>query len=471
MCFCAPRILAQASIPLAVTVDNSHQESRSSTYLVFPFENESRIASLNWLGEGLSELTVERLQDRGLKMLSRHERLATLEKIGLPDSARFSHATLIRIAGEADADVVIFGRFVSDGKTVTIEARVMRISPPSLSPTLAETVPMQDLLRAHARLSWQILCEVDQKNCPAGGANRDESSFTDPPPSLRLDAFENYVRGMTGPDDETRIRLLREASRFEPAWYRPPFELGQIYFERRDCESALPWLSRVPPDRPDGLEAGFDTGVCHLLRNDAARGEAAFSGLIERSRESELKQRFPEFPELHNNLGIAHLRLTKYFEAEAEFERASALDPDEPNYFVNLGIAKLSGKQAAAAVASFERARKLDPDDKEARLLLIATLESIGRTADAAAIRAEPMENSAHATTSNPSASPSAGSKTNAQVSAQVDGGINLQDPAALGRLARMSKDLDLGYLKPVNETPASHASSVQRPRKTGEPR
>jgi hypothetical protein len=30
--------------------------------LIFPFQNDSRMASLDWLGEGLSELTAERLK-------------------------------------------------------------------------------------------------------------------------------------------------------------------------------------------------------------------------------------------------------------------------------------------------------------------------------------------------------------------------------------------------------------------------
>ena len=173
-------VSAQAGSPRVsclVCLSRINPENHPGTYLVFPFENESRIANLDWLGEGLSELTVERLQDRGLTVLSRQERLAALEKIGLPDSARFSHATLVKIAAEADADEVIYGRFVSDGKTVTLEARVLRISPPSLSPPLTQTGSMQDLLRAHARLSWQILCALEQKNCLPEGANRGRIEF------------------------------------------------------------------------------------------------------------------------------------------------------------------------------------------------------------------------------------------------------------------------------------------------------
>ena len=427
-----------APAPQAAAPRAPSSESRSTTILVFPFEDASHIATLNWLGEGLSELTTERLQDRGANVLLRQDRLATLEKIGLPDSARFSHATLVKIAGEADADVVIYGRYVSDGKTVTLEARVLRISPPSLSAPFTETSPMQDLLRAHARLTWQILCAMDSgttagtksgfpasANCPAAGANRDETSFSDPPASLRLDALENLIRGLTGSDDDARIRSLREASRLEPAWDRPPFELGLIYFDRHDCESALPWFSRVPPNRPDGPEASFDTGVCHLLRNDAARADAAFSGLVERSRSADPREKLPDFPEARNNLGVARLLEGKWTEAGAEFERAAALDPGEPDYLVNQAVAKLAEKQPAAAVAPLESARKLNPDDKEARTLLIPLLESLGRNSDAAAIRAELPANA-------PRTAPP-----------------NLQNPAALARFALPSKKFDRSFLRP----------------------
>ncbi len=417
-------------------------ESRPETLLIFPFENESRMANLDWLGEGLSELTAERLEDRGVNVLSREDRLATLERMGLPDSARFSHATIVKIAAEADADALVYGRFQSDGKTATLEARVLHLNPPSLSPPLTETSTMQDLLRAHARLMWRILCALDRKECPQQGANRDESSFSEPPPSLRLDALENFVRGLAGSQDEERLRLLRESARLEPAWDRPAFELGQIYFKKRDCESALVWYSRVPPNRPDGPEASFATGVCHLARNDAGRADAAFSGLLERTRKTGEKDSLPELPEMHNNLGVARLRLGKWSEAETEFERASALDPEEANYWINIALAKIIGKQAAGAVAPLERARKITPDDKEARSLSIATLESLGRNPEAAAIRAEAGEN--------------------IEKSAQ----LNLQDGNGLAQLARVSRNLDRTLLRPGGAPPEGQPPAGKGPRK-----
>jgi tetratricopeptide (TPR) repeat protein len=384
----------------------------------------------------LSELTAERLQDRGAIVLSRADRLATLEKIGLPDSARFSHATLVKIAGEADADVVVYGKFVSDGNTVTLEARVLRLNPPSLSPPLTQTSPMQGLLRAHARLTWQIWCAMDHANCPAPTANQDETSFSDPPPTLSLDALENFIRGLTASVDEERLRLLREASRLEPAWDRPPYELGLVYFERHDCELALPWLSRVPPNRPEGPEASFDTGVCHLQRNDNARADAAFSGLIERSRTAEARERPPEFPEARNNLGVSRLRQGKWSEAGNEFERASELDPGEPDYWVNIGISKLAAKQPAAAVAPLETALKLSPDDKEARAILAAILLSLGRNSDSDAVRSGATESTGRAAIPN------------------------LQDASALQRMARISKKIDRARVRPAGDPLASQPVS-----------
>lgn len=400
------------------------------TVLIFPFENDTKMANLDWLGEGLSELTEERLEDRGVNVLSHEDRTAVLERMGLPGSARFSHATMVKIAGEADADAIVYGRYESDGQMAKLEARVLRLSPPSLSPALRETSAMPDLPRAHARLTSQILCALGPKLCPPEGASRDESSFSEPPPTLRLDALENFIRGMAAQQDEERLRLLRESARIESGWDRPAFELGQIYFDRRDCDSALVWYSRVPPNRPDGPVATFAAGVCHLARNDAARAEAAFSGLLDRSRNPGAKDALPELPEARNNLGVAEMRLGKWPEAEKEFLRATALVPDEADYWVNVALTRLIEKNPADAVAPLQRARKIDPGDKDARALLIAALDALGRSQELAQVRAEAGDDSAKPAVP-----------------------VNLQDSAAIVRLARVVRNLDRALLRPAGES------------------
>jgi tetratricopeptide (TPR) repeat protein len=231
---------------------------------------------------------------------------------------------------------------------------------------------------------------------------------------------------------------LREAARLEPAWDRPAFELGQIYFARRECESALPWLSRVPPNRPGGLEAGFKTGICHLLGNDLARAEAAFAALA---------QRLPNLPELHNNLGVARLRQGRWNEAAAEFEHARALDSESPDYWLNLGLARMAVKQPSAAVAPLRQALALHPADNDARSLLISALESLGRASEAAAVAGDaPSGNRDRLSTAVP------------------------QEPFALARLARVAMEIDLAAARPEAISPASETAPQRTPRASDRP-
>ena len=285
---------------------------------------------------------------------------------------------------------------------------------------------MQDLLRAHARLTWQILCAIDRKQCPPQGAN-DETNRVSPSRRRRCVLTPSKISCADLPDRRTRNVSACCAKR---RGWSPPGTARRLNSARFISSGAIAirrWcgIRACRPIARTGPRQVSTTGVCHLARNDAARADAAFSGLLERTRKPGEKDSLPELPEMHNNLGVARLRLGKWNEAGTEFERASALDPEEADYWINIAIAKLIGKQAAAAVAPLERARKIDPDDKGARALLIATLESLGRNPEAAAIRAESAEN------------------------AEKTAPPNLQDGNGLARLARVSRTLDRTLLRP----------------------
>jgi Tfp pilus assembly protein PilF len=362
---------------------------RSGIVLTFSFENTGQQVSLDWLGEGLAELTIERLAGQGLYLLSRQERLDELERIGLPVSTRFSRASMLKLGEQADADQVIFGRYASDGRTFSVTARVLHLSPPALSAEFTQSGPLSDLMTLHAHLAWQLLCVLAPSRpdsagrpTPAGagcGAAASEADFTSRLLPIRPDAFELYIRGLMDSNDTVRIQNLREAARLQPQWDAPAFALGETYFSRRNCPAALPWLVRVPLARPNGILAGFEAGVCHLLRNDSAKAQAAFSALLDRSPGA--------LPGAHSNLGIALARQDKIADALTAFERATQADTEEPDYWLNLGLLQLRAKQPDAAVAPLRRALTLLPTDAEARALLALALEQNGRAEEAAAER------------------------------------------------------------------------------------
>src|SRR5258705_6793500 len=118
-------------------------------FLVFPFENEGASPRLDWLSEGLEELTVQRLSAAGQQVYTHEARTTELDRNGLPPTARFSHATMLRIAADLDADFVVFGKFNSDGKSLAIEVRLLRVNPTSLAAPIRKSGPLESQMESH----------------------------------------------------------------------------------------------------------------------------------------------------------------------------------------------------------------------------------------------------------------------------------------------------------------------------------
>ncbi|MGB6430957.1 MAG: tetratricopeptide repeat protein [Candidatus Acidiferrales bacterium] len=421
------------------------------------------MASLEWLSEGLAELTVDRLDGESRFVFSREDRLDALERMGLPSSAQFSVATMIEIGREVGASDVVFGSFTSDGKSISVTARALRLDPPALSDALSTSGPLANLLPLNAHLAGSLVCALDPGACPGGAP---PASVIDPkrPPS-NLDAFQTYIRAVTGPGDDQRLHDLRDAARLEPDWDLPAFELGLEEFERRDCESALVWFSRVPPDRPRGVEASFDAGVCHLLENDASRAASSFQDVLDRDiflavknspgGDSHAQTEAPpasgasdahdapaglDLPEARNDLGVAYLRIGSFPDAAAQFERATQMAPDAPDFMFNLGIAQFLGGDAAQAAADLRATQKLAPDDTGVR----SAIEKI--TSEASPASASPPRTAA---------APNA-------VARKSQAAKSSSDVASWTALARISPRLDRAWLRPGGEVSA--AATGQQP-------
>ena len=353
-------------------------------YLVFPFENVGTSPRLDWLGEGLEELTILRLSAAGESVYSHTGRINELDRYGLPPGAKLSRATMLRLAEDLDVDFVIFGTFASDGSTLTVESRILRVNPAALLPVVRESAPLDDLMDLQMRLAWRTLSS-NGRSYPLSLAE-----FSKKQRPLRLDAFEHYVRGLLATDDETRLRELREAARLEPDWPEPDFWLGEVYFSRRDCNSALPWYDRVPKNHNRYAEAVFTTGVCRLLLSQPDRAAEVFTSLREALREggaagagSSSVIAGGDLPEILNNLALAKARLGDTSGAQSDLQRAADLDPDEDDYPFNLGLLSLQANDAGNAAGYFREAAEREPDNAEDRALLIFSLEQAGRKPEA----------------------------------------------------------------------------------------
>jgi len=344
-------------------------------YVVLPFENAGAPAKLDWLGEGLEELTIERLTAAGEQVYSHAGRAAELERYGLPSGSTFSRATMLRVAEDLDADYVIYGKYAAKGATLTVEMRVLRMNPLALRAPIQESGPLESLMELHTRLLWRTLSSGN------GHYAMSLADFTRRQRPLRMDAFEQYARGLQAGDPEAKLAHLHEAARLESEWLDPIFALGEAYFAKKDYNAALAWFFKIPKTYDRYAEALFFSGVCRLQLNQADLAEQAFHALQETLKNT--TGNGADLPEVLNDLAIAQARQGKGAAAQASLRRAAELAPGEDDYAFNLGLLALGSDDARAAADYFREAAEREPDSAEDRALLILSLEKAHRNAEA----------------------------------------------------------------------------------------
>jgi tetratricopeptide (TPR) repeat protein len=249
------------------------------------------------------------------------------------------------------------------------------VNPVSLLPVVQESGPLESLIDLQSKVIWRLLGSNDHNYYLSF------SEFSKLQRPLRLDAFEQYIRGLLANEDEIRIRDLKEAARLEPDWPEPAFALGETYYGRNDCAAALPWFARVPSTHQRSVEAVFATGVCRLKLAQPDRAEQTFASLQEGLQHNSVSG--ADLPEILNNLALAQIRLGNLSAAVTALGRARDIDPDEDDYPFNLGLVSIQQNEFATAAADFSEAVQREPDNAEDYAFLIYSLERSGKKPEA----------------------------------------------------------------------------------------
>lgn len=338
--------------------------------LVLPFENHTGQASLNWIGQAFPEIFNRRLASAGFLPISRTDLTYAYDHLGLPDNFQPSRASAIRLAQTLDADYVVFGSYTTTGTTLNTTTQVLDVTGLKLGAQLNNQSESTQLLETLNSLAWQVTRQLDPAYPVA------EQTFIAADSDLHLDAFENYVRGLTEDSVDERIRHLREAVRlspqFNPAW----LALGKAYFSQQNFDLAASTLGHLSKDDPNALEADFYRGLSFFYTGKYMEAEDAFAFD---------STRLP-LPEVVNNQGVAAARRGK--DAGALFQQAVTADPNDADYHFNLAIALSRRHDIAGAIREIDQAVKLRPRDTEAASLaasLAATLHNEQQNPAAAA--------------------------------------------------------------------------------------
>jgi len=375
--------LAIVSHVQAQVAPEAASAGKNRILLVLPFDNGTGQPNLEWIREAAPRILDARFASAGFAPMSRADRMYAFDHLGLPQQFQPSRASALKLAQTLDVDSIIVGSYRIEGTGIVAEARVLNVARLRMSDAVMARGEMKDMVAVFDSLAWRLTRIMDP------GFSVAQDTFLAAGANLRLDAFEQYIRGISEQDQQERERHLKQSvnlsPNFSPAW----MALGRENFNGQHYEEAAAAFAKVSPNDSDALEAGFYRGLSLLYFGSYAQAQEAFAGV---ARELPLA-------EVVNNEAVAVSR--QNHDGTGLFVQAAATDPNDADYHFNLALSLRRHGSESNAVNELTQCLKLRPTDTEAQKLLTAwkspksadddetaePLERIVRTFDAGAFK------------------------------------------------------------------------------------
>jgi tetratricopeptide (TPR) repeat protein len=319
--------------------------------LVLPFDNRTGQPSLEWIREAAAEILSRRFRSAGFAPMSRDDRRYALDHLGLPQGFHPSRASALKLAETVDADSIVVGSYLTDGTAIVAEARLVDVAHLRMGDAVTARGEMRDLIAVFGALAWKLTRQLDP------GFSVAQETFVAAGAGLRLDAFEQYIRGITEPDQGERVRHLNQSVMLSPDYGQAWMALGREDYGSQQYEQAAAAFAKVGRGDPDALEAGFYRGLALTFSGDYPRAEEAFAAVA----------RVLPLAEVLNNQGVALSRQGK--DGIPQYRRAVAADPIEADYHFNLAVSLKRHGDAAGAATEIAQCLRLRANDSEAQEL------------------------------------------------------------------------------------------------------
>ncbi len=323
--------------------------NRAHIVLVLPFDNDSGQPSLDWIGEAAAELLSSRFRSAGFDALTREDRMYALDHLGLPQGFQPSRASALKLAMTLDASSIIVGSFSTRAGNLIAQAQLIDVPRLRMTQPFTASGKLSGMIAIFDALAWKLTCKLD----PQLGIS--EETFIAAGRNLRVDGFEQYIRGVTEPDHTESLRHLDLAVKLMPGYSPAWMALGREEYNSQEYKQAAAAFAKVDPSGPSGLEAEFYRGLSLLFSGDYPQSQQSFAAVA----------RILPLAEVLNNEGVAISR--QGHDATTLFIQAAADDPHNPIYHFNLAISLKRQGKSLAALNELAEYLKLRPGDTEAQ--------------------------------------------------------------------------------------------------------
>ena len=337
--------------------------SFAETFLIIPFFNLSKDANLNWIGESLSEAIREALAGQGAMVIDRDDRREGYRRLSMKPNTLLTKASVVVLGEAVDADQVIYGSYellpstdspAKSHGSLRITAQILDRKKMTRGPEYMEVGALEDLARLKRILPgkrWSF--RHRRQPLPS------RSSAT-ANPAIRLDAIENYVRGLLANSPDQKMNFLLQAVRLDPKYSQANYQLGRLLYEKKTTRAAADALQKVAPTDDHFREATFLLGLCRFYLGDYAGAQESF----------QLVSQTVPLNEVLNNLGVAQLRRNLLGNALQNLKKALDGDTADPDYQFNVGYALYKLGNFPAAMERFRAVLERVPDDQAATVML-----------------------------------------------------------------------------------------------------
>jgi len=313
-----------------------------------------------WLGEAAAILLADELDARGVRALSRPDRVAAFARLQLPFVATLTRATMLRVAELVGASDLVVGE-VRLGARMTVTARIITVDSAQQRPEIVEEGSGTQMYAIFERVAARLV----------PGSERADRRM-----HLPLGAFEPYVKGLVAPTSAAQERFLEQARQQAPSNDRVLLALWEMYASQAAHEKALAVAQAVSRQAPLDRQARFCAALSMI---ELRRFNDAFALLQALHGEA-------ASPVLSNAMGVIQLRRgstpqtgqPSYF-----FTRAVDEDPENSDYLFNLGYAYAKGRDVDAALYWLREQVRFDPTDGEAHLVMSQLLLASGKRVEA----------------------------------------------------------------------------------------
>jgi tetratricopeptide (TPR) repeat protein/TolB-like protein len=337
---------AQLSVDPVKTLTN-----HGRILLVLPFDNRTGQPSLEWIREAAADLLSTRFASAGFDPMNRADRVYALDHLGLPQGFQPSRASSLKLAQTLDADYIIVGNYHTEGDQIEAQAELVDVSHLRMTPMVIAYGAMSNMIAVFDSLAWKLTRELDP------GFSVAQETFVAAGESLRIDSYEQYIRGITEPDQAERLRHLEQSVKLSPGFSPAWMALGREQYQGQHYAEAAQAFAKVDAGSQDALEAGFYRGLSLMFSGNYANAEKAFADVA----------RVLPLAEVVNNEAVAISRQGR--DGTALFVQAASSDPNAADYHFNLAVSLERRGHANTALNELALCLKLRPNDSEAQSL------------------------------------------------------------------------------------------------------